>query len=82
MLKKVLKAFGAYWLVSWSLYGVSEQLKKGTEIGVSVVKAQRSGEKPPKYKVVSVWLLTFENLKEAVNLFTEYIKESIKVKES
>ena len=79
MIKKILKVFGVYWLVSWSLYGVSEQLKKGTEIGVNAIKAERSGEKTPKYKVVPVWKLTFDNIKEAVNVFTEYIKE---VKES
>lgn len=76
MLKKVLKGFGVYWLATYSLYGVSEQLKRMVEIETNIIKAKRNDEEPPKYKLVSLWMLTFDNIKEAVNVISKFVKES------
>jgi len=63
MAKKILKVWGAFVVVSWAAYGMSDQMLK---MAKNYKESKEAGYKV-KTKLTSVWCLTYDNLKQAVN---------------
>lgn len=73
-MKGLVRNWWKYFLISYTVYGVSESLKRTVQTKFNKLKAEKEGE---EYEVITRPVLyeAYDNFKEVGNMFVKYVNE-------
>ena len=74
--KKVIAIWGKYFVITYTLYGLSVALKNNVEITLRNIRAKNNGEDPEMAYYEPLLITAHRNFKELGKMFMNYMEES------
>lgn len=75
-IKTLTKVWWKYFIVTYTLYGLSESLKENVKVKLNNMRAKKNGEDPGEIVYEHLWFTAGKNFKKVITMFKEYMEES------